>query len=629
MTDTLAPAEERWAVILVHGVGDTEPSDMIDSVAPIVAAVQDPTRKPSDEYELVRLADEGAKTFPVFMRRDRVQAARVLYAEVFWADLSRIREGTAALFIGVFHLVFGVRHIAEQGSAQPGRPAAVLRLLLRIAAFLLRGPMFALYTLATSYALVYLISEAFRRYGWAVDFRAAPAAPIVFGAVGLAAVVVGLIVAWRIRRSHFFTAPPWMSLAVVGLLAVGLAALALNQPGSDILGLMFQAVHHEYRIIQGVGEAEFYAAAAVLAADYVLWVVAGILLAALVPLAVAWRAGRMDLRAALAGAYLAGAMQTLLWVLVVTPLDFVIIGAVTFQQPADKAQPYWNDLYQYFTFQASLIFIIAIVAGGVLLYRFVWSRRHTPADWPKRQEPRMIVADALECTVLAVSCVFCLFTVVIPFMAGFDWPWPPAAAFVWLVVVGLTAVVHLLPGPLRNVTHILMDVVNHFRTKGARFPVRERIAHRFASVLRHVLAKEKPTHLLVVAHSQGTVIALDALAGADCQAALQRAALAPENVRLATFGSPYTHLYQHYFPDQYPPRPGRLILGPVFGRWVNVFRIDDYVGTQVNGEPDVDRPRNIPLAAGCLYAHTSYWQANVFERIKDLLPGAPAPAPVP
>ena len=108
MTDTLAPAEERWAVILVHGVGDTEPSDMIDSVAPVVSAVQDPTRKPTDEYELVRLADEGAKTFPVFMRRDRVQGARVLFAEVFWADLSRIREGTVALFVGVFHLVFGL-----------------------------------------------------------------------------------------------------------------------------------------------------------------------------------------------------------------------------------------------------------------------------------------------------------------------------------------------------------------------------------------------------------------------------------------------------------------------------------------------------------------------------------------
>lgn len=148
----------------------------------------------------------------------------MLFAEVFWADLSRIREGTLALFVGVFNLIFGVHYIANQGSAQPGRTAVVLRVLLRIAALLLRGPLFALYTLAASYALVYLISEAFHRYGWAVDFREAPNAAIVFGAVGLAAVVVGLGAAWFTRRSLFFTALPWIALAGVGMVAAALSA---------------------------------------------------------------------------------------------------------------------------------------------------------------------------------------------------------------------------------------------------------------------------------------------------------------------------------------------------------------------------------------------------------------------
>lgn len=49
----------------------------------------------------------------------------------------------------------------------------------------------------------------------------------------------------------------------------------------------------------------------------------------------------------------------------------------------------------------------------------------------------------------------------------------------------------------------------------------------------------------------------------------------------------------------------------------------------MNGEPDVDRPTNIPLKVGYLAAHTNYWQADVFECIKDLLPGAPVPAPPP
>ncbi len=628
MTDTLAPAEERWAVILVHGVGDTKPSDMIDSVAPVVSAVQDPTQKPSDEYELVRLADEGDKTFPVFMRRDRVQAVRVLFAEVFWADLSRIREGTLALFVGVFNLIFGVHYIANQGSAQPGRTAAVLRVPLRIAAFLLRGPLFALYTLATSYALVYLISEAFRGYGWAVDFREAPNAAIVFGAVGLAAVVVGLGAAWFTRRSLFFTALPWIALAVVGMVAAFLSVLALMQPGSEFLGLLFQAVHHDYPIIRNAGAAEFYTAAPVLAADYVFWAIAVLLLAALAPLIRERLTGRKESRAALTGAYLAGAMQTLLWVLVVTPLHCVVLGAVTFQQSLSAAHPYWNDLYQSFTLQTVLIAVVAVVAIGVLAYRHFWSARNTPAGWPQRHEPRLIVADAVEGALLVISIVVFLVTVAVPFTSRFDCPWA-AAGYVWLVFLLLIAAVHLLPGALRDVTHVVMDVINHFRTKGAGFPVRERIDHRFRSVLQHVLDREKPTHLLVIAHSQGTVITLDALQHPDCQAALSRAALPPENVRLATFGSPYTHLYQHYFPEQYPPLRGRDILGLAFGRWINIFRIDDYVGTQVNGQEDVDRPTNIPFKAGYLAAHTSYWEADVFALIKDLLPGMSALPPAP
>ncbi len=53
------------------------------------------------------------------------------------------------------------------------------------------------------------------------------------------------------------------------------------------------------------------------------------------------------------------------------------------------------------------------------------------------------------------------------------------------------------------------------------------------------------------------------------------------------------------------------------------------MGTQVNGQEDVDRPTNVPLKAGYLAAHTSYWEADVFALIKDLLPGMSALPPSP
>ncbi|HVS37302.1 MAG TPA: hypothetical protein VMS17_17205 [Gemmataceae bacterium] len=630
MTDTPAPADERWVVILVHGVGETEPSDMIAAVAPVITAVQDPTRQPSDEFHEARLPDEGRKTFPVFTRRDRVGAAEVLYAEVFWADLSRIRKGLIPLLWGVYNLIFSVRYIADQASDQPSALAAFLRMRLKNAAFLLRGPMFALYMVATVYSLVCVGAEWLRYFGWPIDMHAAPAAPAVFGVVGLAAVVVGLAAAGRTRGSLFFTAPPWMSLAVVGALAVVVSLLVLTQPDGVVSQFLYQPVHSEYAIVQDVGQAEFYPALAELAADYVLWIIAIFLLMALLPLAIAWLAGRKDLRQALAGAYLAGVLQTLLWVLVASVLDLIIMGAVTMRQTNKDAAPYWNDRYEYFTFQIAGIVLLTIVAAVVLIRRVVWSGRHKPSGWPLQQVPRLIVAAAVACCLLAISFLFFIFLVIIPFYQHFEWPLPNAWAVfaVWFVLIGGIAAVHLVPGPLRNVMHVVMDVINHFRTKGSRFVVRERINHRFQSVLQYAVAQGKPVRLLVIAHSQGTVIALNSLQLPACQAALQQAGLRAENCQLATFGSPYTHLYQFYFPTQYPPLPGGAILGAAFGRWVNLFRIDDYVGTQINGQKDVDRPTNMPLPAGYIKAHTDYWRTDVFALIQDLLPGAP-PGPSP
>ncbi len=629
MTSLPNPADERWAVILVHGVGETKPADMIDAVAPILSAVQDPTHEPADGLDVMQLPDEDGKTFPVFMRRDQIGAAAVLFAEVFWADLSRIRRGSLALLAGIYYLVFSVRYIADQGSAQPGMAPALLRALLRTAAYLLRGPMFALYTIATLYAIISLAAEGLRRFGWPIDVHGAPIAPAVFGALGLAAVVAGLAAAWRTWRTPYFTSPPWIVLALVGAAAVALSVLALTRPDAPPLRWLPEAVRREYSTIGGVGEAEFYAAAATLAANWVLRIIAGVMLAALLPLGWAWLLGRLRQRQALAGAYLAGALQTLLWALVVLPLDGVVVWAVTVRQPPDQSQHYWDGLYRHFALQSAAILILIVVAGVVLGARGVWSLRHSPAGWPAQQAPRLIVAAPMALALFTVAVMFFVFRAVIPFYGPMDIPLPHVfnAYVLWIVAVAFVAAAHLLVPKLRNVLHVVMDVINHFRTKQGHFPVRERIAHRFRSVLQYVLAGDPPTHLLVIAHSQGTVITIDALLHPDCQDAMRRAGLRPENTRLATFGSPYTHLYQFYFPAQYPPQPGDVILGPAFGRWVNLFHIDDYVGTQVAGRPDADRPTNVALPAEWLMAHTDYWRDDVFRRITDLLPGAPAPPP--
>jgi hypothetical protein len=188
----------------------------------------------------------------------------------------------------------------------------------------------------------------------------------------------------------------------------------------------------------------------------------------------------------------------------------------------------------------------------------------------------------------------------------------------WPVMVALLVAVPAIDGLSRNVSHIALDVINHFHRVDRRFPIRERIAARFRRVLQLLLDEERPTHLLVVAHSQGTVIAVDVLQEEQFRGQLKGA----RQVLLATFGSPLTHLYQHYFPRQYPPldEGDRWVgLRNNVGAWRNVFRIDDYIGTHV-GAPDPGGawPVNHPVGPG---GHTNYWTPEVFDLLADWLPG--------
>lgn len=73
-------------------------------------------------------------------------------------------------------------------------------------------------------------------------------------------------------------------------------------------------------------------------------------------------------------------------------------------------------------------------------------------------------------------------------------------------------------------------------------------------------------------------------------------------------GSPYTHIYQHYFSRDYQ-QPGNLEIA--VNRWLNIFRCDDYIGTHIDG-PDA-WPENIPITPG---GHTDYLRD---ERVLSIL----------
>ncbi|MBC7993374.1 MAG: hypothetical protein H7Z15_09045, partial [Rhizobacter sp.] len=169
-----------------------------------------------------------------------------------------------------------------------------------------------------------------------------------------------------------------------------------------------------------------------------------------------------------------------------------------------------------------------------------------------------------------------------------------AGGAVGLVAIGGVAFKQLKA--LRAPLDAALDVDNHFREFPRKAIPRVMIIERYVAVLEHVL-KQGYDRIVIVAHSQGTVITADLLrylqrrgqllpaTHGDDRLLLLGRELAARNVRLLTCGSPLRQLYALRFPCQYGwvlgkngshgPDP-RADLG--VAHWVNVWAAGDYVG---------------------------------------------------
>jgi hypothetical protein len=137
------------------------------------------------------------------------------------------------------------------------------------------------------------------------------------------------------------------------------------------------------------------------------------------------------------------------------------------------------------------------------------------------------------------------------------------------------------------------------------------------------------THLTIIAHSQGTMIAVDVLTltGLDPTSKDEISGWLKKlkGFHLITMGSPLSHLYQHYFPGRYAPftDPSWNDLKAQIRNWINIYRIDDYVGTHIQNDPRdwPDGPRNFPISPG---GHTGYWELReifMHPEVRKALPG--------
>lgn len=201
-------------------------------------------------------------------------------------------------------------------------------------------------------------------------------------------------------------------------------------------------------------------------------------------------------------------------------------------------------------------------------------------------------------------------------------------------MLGIISVASRLFGTFSKVrvpVDIALDVDNHFREFPVRGTPRGRIAARMYSVLE-AIREAGYDRIVIVAHSQGTVITADLLR--YLRATQPGWWKAMPEIRLFTCGSPLRQLYASRFPALYRWTEDRLkgqVTGPsarALGvrRWTNAYCTGDYVGRWL-WQDQAARPlhsmrppgrqlhRQVCLGAG---AHTHYYDLQMAQVAREV-----------
>lgn len=210
--------------------------------------------------------------------------------------------------------------------------------------------------------------------------------------------------------------------------------------------------------------------------------------------------------------------------------------------------------------------------------------------------------------------------------------------------------VSIIGSRLRPVFGIMADVDNYLRELPRTSTPRAKMAERYTSLLRYLcrwradgLPDQGYDAIIIVAHSQGTVITGDLLRylkhyqAGEGKFEPHLAPLAGDKpavpIYLVTMGSPLRQIYGQRFPDIYQwvggacdpqQHPATPYTSKLLGvkAWINLYRSGDYVGRSLWRTPDQlgdiydprvpevnggERRGEVCIGAG---AHTHYWDES-------------------
>lgn len=650
---------DNVAVVVIHGVGEAEIGWINDYIVTELGK-REPAMSFDPYSQVYRLPDKG-RTKPGAMFRTVVRRARiadrvnVTFAELHWADLSRVGNGAVARFLTMLQLFFeapqvlGSSLLAETSTGIMGW----IRQLILTSIWLLRWPIagMTLSLFISSFGM--MLYDRLLRVEYLKPMLTMPPGSLHYlvGSLLALTALTGLALAY-LRYRHD------IALTDLGLATALFATLMLA--GLVLVSLL------------GIGEAgDLQDRTAYLAVTgniiiwtFALWnitIIGTMVLMLLVWIGRLFRSRpskRYPLHRAAAAAGLT-VIQGMLWKLVVCPVSlFIIFMQVERRAGFRRYDPNngWADENIYKIVDSLVIVAVtnAIMTGLVvasialvLLARTLMCRRGSAQLMLGQVALPRLIASPLFLVVLFVG-QFGSAT-----MFYFAQHWPSVASWLdrnltdestisglrqFLTSAMLLSIVPYIWGALTKastgVLHVARDIVDHQyapRYVVAKFrlpawlqqrgthPRRERIQKRLEALIEGIMTTERFDRLVFLTHSQGTVIMHDYLRSA-------RDNKMPGNIAridAITLASPLSHLYQHYFRAYQAQVGSATILNPKLASWTNVWRIDDPIGGRVDIVTD-GFVKNQPLPEG---GHVNYWrEERVCEVILDIIDPTPAAA---
>jgi hypothetical protein len=586
--------------LVIHGVGDPLPGETLSLFTRSLAEDDNPLFEMQETIWLQEKSEHTAhvKTFPAHVRKLQYKTEQVELAEVFWGDLSRVRRGVVGLIVGLFQILFGIRYVAYVAADQPGQAAYWLKRLGLQSSRLLHGPVLAI----TFHLAIIATAVIGTQLMWNDSYREIFWTQIILGccaAVALVTAQIGnRITNSRVVKRFWY----WVNITtffIVGLMLVKHLWLDRYFPNEvyccDHPGLIWYC--RVLVILLGL-----------------FWFVQILALAAM---ACCWAFALLHpkaFRPALHWAFLLPAFAVGIWgqalpMIWVSAKDGIgkFMTMPEFASVFDEAIPLLGVQF--------LMMIVVGAATCFVLVRYLRARARISVESFRRGErvPRLIINRFQQltlagCTAVGVSLVFLLFlwewmghsyheTYVGEFMAETN-------KYAVGVLVPLVGILFLVLPYLRAGFDILLDVVNHFYFRPTSltdalddddefdirettfesgslfFSRRDAIHGRIKRIMIHYRDQyQHRPELVLVSHSQGSMSAIEVLN--DPEMDWIRGSFG--KITLVTMGSPVTNLYQHYFKHLYPGfrSPFWTTFHKSVDRWVNIFRIDDFVGLDI------------------------------------------------